>query len=123
MFSKHLNVKGKSGVKAMRPCEKLVWMGKKEGVNGVRWGGPSISKECEKKKRNMPFHARTSPLLVSLGKSGSGSKGVWGSVFHDNSKKGKCHKLRTYILIDISYISQNLDVSTCLGLVEMSRNS
>ena len=29
-----------------------------------------------------------------------GSKGVWGSIFSDNFKNGKCHKLHTYILID-----------------------
>ena len=39
----------------------------------------------------------------------SGFEGVWGSMLKDNSKNGKCHKLRTYILIDMSLVSQKGD--------------
>ena len=40
-------------------------------------------------------------------KSGLGSKGVWGPIFDDHPKNGKCHKLRTCILIDISLAAWN----------------
>ena len=71
-------------------------------------------------------------LLVNPDRIGFGSKAVWGSLFPDHFKHGEGLKLRTYILIGISFTGK-LKITfsntlTSLDLliprrVEMSRTS
>ena len=51
-------------------------------------------------RSGLAFHFRTRHLLTHLETSGLGPKGI----FSDNLKICQCHKLRTYILLDIALV-------------------
>ena len=86
-------------------------------VIGLRWCFTSVvGRMLVKLCLILPQHVRLIPSQLShrlenlfmgaesWNKSRLGSKGVWGSIFNDNSKDGKCHKLCTYMFIDSALV-------------------